>query len=114
MRNWSVLCPRGCQFTSPLSLPITGEAKLPVNGVGVAVVTPSGCQILPCECGLPEWQASEFVGRCCGCGKCERACCVGKVAIHKTYGGKAASFPIYACYSLTNKQKPLGGSDSAC
>ncbi len=40
--------------------------------------------------------------------------CVGWAAIHKTYGGRVASFPIYTSYSPTNKYKLLGGSDSAC
>ena len=46
--------------TSPLWLRKT--AQLPVNGVGVAVVTPSGggCQILPRTCGLPKWQARVY------------------------------------------------------
>lgn len=30
------------------------------------------------------------------------------MAIHKTYDGKVASFPIYAGYSPSNKYKPLG------
>lgn len=53
------ICLCGRQFTSPQRLPLTTAAKLPVNGVEVTAITPSGCQIVPCKCGLPDWHSLQ-------------------------------------------------------